>query len=118
MRALSAFVLAILTTTAVLAAPPNEAQTPKDKPAAPAEPVPICKLLTLEAPRGGMLEVEGEGFGKTPVVRIGGTVTRTIERRDKRVSVQIPRDSNGGKVTVQVGKTELDCGTLTIIGKN
>jgi hypothetical protein len=121
MRAAAAFVLAILTTTVVLAAPPGEAPAPKDKPAAPAvpaAPAATCKLLTPEAPRGGMLEVEGDDFGKTPVVRIGGTVTRTIERRDKRVSVQIPRDSNGGKVTVQVGKTELDCGSLTIIGKN
>lgn len=122
MRAFAALLLAFSTNVTALAAPPEPAPPPKggkgDKPAEPAEPQPSCKLLTPEAPRGGMLEVQGEGFGKTPLVRIAGKVTRTIERRDDRISVQIPRDSNGGEVTVQVGKARIVCGTLTIIGKD
>jgi hypothetical protein len=41
-----------------------------------------------------------------------------IERTETRIAVQIPRDSDGGPVTVKVGELEIACGTLTIIGKN
>jgi hypothetical protein len=97
-----------------LSAPP-EKPAPAEKPAAPAL---TCKLLTAEGPRGGRLEVEGEGFGKAPLVRIAGRVTRMIERTETRISVQIHRDSNGGAVSVKSGKLEAECGTLTIIGKD
>jgi IPT/TIG domain len=91
--------------------PPAE-QPPKPAPAA------SCTLLTPEGPRGGRLEVEGQGFGPAPLVRIGGKVCRMIERADSRIAVQIPADSNGGPVTIKTGKTELSCGTLAIIGKD
>lgn len=92
---------------------------PKIKPA-PAHEAPAltCKVLTTEAPRGGRLEVEGHGFGRAPLVRIGGKITRMIERTETRIAVQIPADSNGGPVTVIAGKQEATCGTLTIIGKD
>lgn len=92
---------------------PGKAETPK-----PAKPEPSCTLRTAEGPRGGRLEVEGWGFGKAPLVRIGSKVTRMIERTKTRIAVQIPRDSDGGAVTVKVGELEIACGTLTIIGKN
>jgi hypothetical protein len=90
---------------------PEDAE--KRKPAAPE-----CTLLTTDGPRGGRLEVEGRGFGKAPLVLIGGKVTRMIERTETRIAVQIPRDSDGGPVTVKVAELEIACGTLTIIGKN
>lgn len=89
----------------------------KDKSKAPPAG-PTCTLLTRQGPRGGRLEVEGQGFGKAPLVRIGGQVTRMIERTETRIAVQIPRDSDGGRVSVNVGALEVECGTLTIIGKN
>ena len=99
-----------------IAAPPEKpAPDAEKKPAAPAL---TCTLVSSEGPRGGRLEVEGEGFGKAPLVRIAGKVTRMIERTEKRISVQIPRDSDGGPVSVKSGKLEAECGTLTIIGKN
>ena len=107
--------MAALGAQGALAAPPK----PKvDAGAAKAPAGPTCKLITTEAPRGGRLEVEGSGFGKSPLVRIGGKVTRTIERTDNRIAVQIPANSDGGPVTVVVGKVETPCGTLTIIGRD
>jgi len=98
-------------------AAPTEKKAP-DAEKKPAPPSATCTLLTQEGPRGGRLEVEGQGFGKAPLVRIAGRVTRMIERTETRIAVQIPRDSDGGPVSVKVGELELPCGTLTIIGKN
>ena len=75
-----------------------------------------CTLLTKEAPRGGRLEVQGAKLGKSPVVKIGGAITRIIERPGDTIAVQIPRKSNGGEVVVRVEGTDVPCGTLTIIG--
>jgi hypothetical protein len=99
------------------ALPSPFAKPPAEQPPKPA-PAASCTLLTPEGPRGGRLEVEGQGFGQSPLVRIGGKVCRMIERTESRISAQIPADSNGGPVTVKTGKTELQCGTLTIIGKD
>jgi len=79
------------------------------------EPV-TCTLLTKEAPRGGRLEVEGEKLGKSPVVKIGGKVTRIIERPGDKIAVQIPPKSDGGAVVVRVNGDDIAWGTLTIIG--
>jgi hypothetical protein len=98
--------------------PAEKAPKTADKPKAPAAPALTCTLLTAEAPRGGRLEVEGAGFGKAPLVRIGGRVTRMIERTESKIAVQIHADSDGGPVTVHAGKVQATCGTLTIIGKN
>lgn len=91
-----------------------------EEPAAPVKPKagPSCKLQNEESPRGGRLDISGEGFGKAPVVRIGDKVARILERGEDRISVQVAADSDGGKVTVQVGKLTAECGTLVIIGKN
>jgi hypothetical protein len=97
------------------AEPPVKKPAPQ-KPAGP--PAPTCTLVSAEGPRGGRLEVEGENFGKAPLVRIAGKVTRMIERTPKGMAVQIPADSDGGPVTIKVGTLEASCGTLTIIGKN
>jgi hypothetical protein len=101
-----------------VSAPPEKPAPVKPGPAKPAAPPLTCTLLTVEAPRGGLLEVEGAGFGKAPLVRIAGRVTRMIERTETKISVQIHPDSDGGAVTVHAGKLEAACGTLTIIGKN
>lgn len=98
------------------------AEPPPKVPAAP-QPAPApaavrCKLLTAEAPRGGRLEVEGEQFGKTPVVRIGGRLARLLERSGARIAVQIPADSEGGLVTVDAHGQAADCGALVITGRN
>jgi hypothetical protein len=98
-----------------IAAPPEK--KPADAAPKPAA-APTCTLLTTEGPRGGRLEVEGLGFGKAPLVRIAGKITRLIERTETRIAVQIPRDSDGGPVTVKVADLEIACGTLTIIGRN
>jgi hypothetical protein len=87
-----------------------------EKPAAPAAEAVTCTLLTKEAPRGGRLEVEGAKLGKSPVVKIGGTVTRIIERPGDKIAVQIPKKSDGGPVIVLVDGKGVECGTLTIIG--
>jgi hypothetical protein len=97
-----------------LAAPPAK---PKSS-LAPKAPAIRCTLLTLEAPRGGRLEVEGQGFGQAPLVHIDGKVTRMIERTETRIAVQIPADSNGGVVNVTNGKLHAECGTLAIIGRD
>src|SRR5262245_64327037 len=99
----------------VAAPPEKKAPDAQKKPAAPSA---TCTLLTPEGPRGGRLEVEGQGFGKAPLVQIAGRVTRMIERTETRIAVQIPRDSDGGPVSVKIGTLEVACGTLTIIGKN
>jgi hypothetical protein len=110
------FVL-LLASLPYVAAPP--APKPAEKPQKAAAPSVSCTLLTTEAPRGGRLEVEGQNFGRAPVIRIGGRViNRILERTETKISVQIPADSDGGPVTVHAGKQDATCGTLTIIGKN
>lgn len=116
----------LLSTTVLGPSQPSSAQpigAPPQKPAPeadkkPAAPALTCRLLTEEGPRGGRLEVEGENFGKAPLVRIAGRVTRMIERTANKIAVQIPADSNGGPVSVKSGKLEAECGSLTIIGKD
>lgn len=87
-----------------------------NKPAKAPEPAVTCTLLTKEAPRGGRLEVQGGKLGKSPVVKIGGAVTRIIERPGDKIAVQIPTKSDGGAVVVLVDGKDIACGTLTIIG--
>jgi len=110
---LASTVFAVLASGLAYALPPQKA-APEEKPKA----APTCTLLTTEAPRGGRLEVEGTDFGKAPLVRIANRVTRIIERTETTIAVQIHKDSDGGEVTVQVGKARIPCGTLTIIGKD
>ncbi|HKP59475.1 MAG TPA: hypothetical protein VJV78_22285 [Polyangiales bacterium] len=94
-------------------APPTAARV-----AAPAPSGPKCKIEEPEQPRGGRLEVTGSGFGQTPLVRVAGKPLRMIERREDRLSVQIPADSDGGPVVVQADGRSEPCGRLVIIGKN
>ena len=124
-------VLALAFSAPALAQPPAP---PSDKGATPAPPKPVekekarapeaakekqaatCELLTKEAPRGGRLEVQGDKLGKSPVVKIGGVVTRIIEQPGDKIAVQIPKKSDGGEVVVRVDGSDVLCGTLTIIG--
>ena len=78
----------------------------------------VCSLAEPEQPRGGRLEVLSDAFGSAPVVRIDGKPARMIERREDRVSVQVPADSNGGPITLLHDGRSSTCGNLTIIGKN
>jgi len=112
------------------ATPPTAATAPADapKPApAPAAPAPqpeaaqvdpVCKLGEAEQPRGGRLDVLGDRFGSAPVVRIEGKPARILLRKQDRISVQIPADSNGGEITLLNDGKVASCGTLVIIGKN
>jgi hypothetical protein len=113
----------------VKAPPPKAAEAaapepPKATPAAPVqpppvqEPPPLCKLGEAEQPRGGKLDVLGERFGSAPVVRIAGKPARILIRKQDRISVQIPADSDGGPITLQDEGKSGSCGTLVIIGKN
>ena len=110
------------------ATPPSAANAPQQPPvAAPAAPAPqpeaaqvdpICKLGEPEQPRGGRLDVLGDRFGSAPVVRIEGKPARILLRKQDRISVQIPADSNGGEITLLNDGKVASCGTLVIIGKN
>lgn len=113
------------------ATPPSAATASTDpqKPpvAAPAAPAPqpeaaqvdpVCKLGEAEQPRGGRLDVLGDRFGSAPVVRIEGKPTRILLRKQDRISVQIPADSNGGEITLLNDGKVASCGTLVIIGKD
>jgi len=128
LRCMAALTLVLSSTALAQTAPPPDKKAapelPKPvekekKPAAapdkPKEQAVTCTLLTKEAPRGGRLEVEGK-LGKSPVVKIGGVVTRIIERPGDKVAVQIPRKSDGGEVVVLVEGKTVTCGSLTIIG--
>lgn len=100
---------------------PPPAAAAKVTPVAPApkpEPPPLCTLGEAEQPRGGKLDVLGEHFGSAPVVRIAGKPARILIRKQDRISVQIPADSDGGPITLQDEKKTGDCGTLVIIGKD
>lgn len=106
--------------TAAEASPPPAAAA-KVTPVAPAakpEPPPLCTLGEAEQPRGGKLDVLGERFGAAPVVRIAGKPARILIRKQDRISVQIPADSDGGAITLQDEGKSGDCGTLVIIGKD
>jgi hypothetical protein len=109
-------------TTAVPAPAPGTAGTPKPAAAAPAAAAkstgPKCSLEDPEQPRGGRLDVLGTNFGTSPLVRVAGKPVRMIERREDRISVQVPADSDGGPVAVQAQGVVQPCGTLVIIGKN
>lgn len=83
-----------------------------------AKAAPTCAIEEPEQPRGGRLDLIGSGFGQSPVVRIAGKPARMIERREDRLVVQVPVDSNGGAVTVQAQGQSQTCGSLVIIGKN
>lgn len=113
--------LVLAAQSSALAAPDKPAPTPPKKapekpPEKPPAPALACKLLTKEAPRGGRVEVQGHGFGRTPLVRIADRVVRILERSGDKIAAQIPRDSSGGPVSVQAGEHRAQCGTLTIIG--
>lgn len=98
---------------------PKPAPKPDEPPATPKKKAgPSCRLPSEEGPRGGRLIVEGDGFGRTPVVRIGDRITRILSRLDRTVSVQIPADSDGGPVTVEADGVRAACGWLTIVGKD
>jgi hypothetical protein len=101
-------------------APPVVAVSKVKPPPAAANGAPkrACTLAEPEQPRGGRLEVLSESFGSSPVVRIAGKPARMIERREDRVSVQVPADSNGGPITLLHDGRSSTCGNLTIIGKN
>jgi hypothetical protein len=109
------------TTTPPSAATPSAAN---EKPAAPApqpqaaQVEPVCKLGDAEQPRGGRLDVLGDRFGSAPVVRIAGKPARILIRKQDRISVQVPADSNGGEITLLNDGKVASCGTLVIIGKN
>jgi len=106
--------------TASEPAPPPAAAA-KVTPVAPVakpEPPPLCTLGEAEQPRGGKLDVLGERFGSAPVVRIAGKPARILIRKQDRISVQIPADSDGGLITLTDEKKNGDCGTLVIIGKD
>lgn len=106
--------------TAAEAAPPPAAAA-KVTPVAPAakpEPPPLCTLGEAEQPRGGKLDVLGDRFGAAPVVRIAGKPARILIRKQDRISVQIPADSDGGLITLQDEGKSGDCGKLVIIGKD
>ena len=62
--------------------------------------------------------MQGTAFGQTPIVRIGDKVTRILTRTADTISVQIPRDSDGGPITVEASGVRAPCGWLTIIGKD
>lgn len=106
------------------AAPADAQKPPAPAPAAPApqpeaaQVDPVCKLREAEQPRGGRLDVMGERFGSAPVVRIEGKPARILLRKQDRISVQIPADSNGGEITLLNDGKVASCGTLVIIGKN
>lgn len=108
----------------VAPAPAQLAQAPlRLKPADAPQPSaaatdPACSLLEPEQPRGGRLDVVGNRFGTAPVVRIAGRPARQLERRNDRISVQIPADSDGGPITLLNDGKALACGNLVIIGKN
>ena len=99
--------------------PPPKAPAPSPTPAPPkGKAPPSCRLPSEEGPRGGRLVVEGAGFGRTPLVRIGDRVTRILSRLEHAVAVQIPADSDGGPVTLEAGGVRAACGWLTIVGKH
>lgn len=106
--------LIALSVVGALGAPDNKPKPPEP----PKSPAITCTLRTTEAPRGGRIEVEGSGFGDVPLVRIAGAIARIIERRGNVIAVLVPRDSDGGAVSVQSGEARAKCGTLTIIGKD
>jgi hypothetical protein len=111
-----------------MAAAPSPPPAAKPVPAAPIAPQPAaaapkpagptCSLEEPEQPRGGRLDVLGSGFGQAPVVRIAAKPARMLERRNDRISVQVPADSDGGAVTLQSDGHSASCGNLVIIGKN
>jgi hypothetical protein len=80
--------------------------------------VPVCRLADNEQPRGGRLDVVGDRFGTAPVVRIAGKPARMLVRKQDRISVQVPADSNGGEITLLNDGKVFPCGTLVIIGKD
>ncbi|MET0390973.1 MAG: hypothetical protein ABW321_33690 [Polyangiales bacterium] len=108
-------------TSPATSAPPVKAihlpGQPQQPSAAAAVNVP-CSLAEAEQPRGGRLEIVGQGFGTSPVVRIAGKPVRMIERRAERISIQIPTDSDGGAITLLNDGRASHCGELVIIGKN
>ena len=101
---------------------PKSAKKAADSSEAPsgsaAEADPMCKLGEAEQPRGGRLDVLGDRFGSAPVVRIAGKPARILIRKQDRISVQVPADSNGGEITLLNDGKVASCGTLVIIGKN
>jgi hypothetical protein len=98
----------VVAVTKITPPPPTSTDGPKR----------ACTLAEAEQPRGGRLEVLSDAFGSAPVVRIDGKPARMIERREDRVSVQVPADSNGGPITLLHDGRSSTCGNLTIIGKN
>jgi hypothetical protein len=76
-----------------------------------------CRANTERAPRGGYITISGTGFGTGATVMIGGNIAAVSRARSGRVRAQVPRDSNGGAVTIRDGNRRARCGNLTIVGR-
>jgi hypothetical protein len=76
-----------------------------------------CRTNTERAPRGGYITVSGTGFGQGATVTIGGNMAAVSATQNGRLRAEVPRDSNGGQVSVRDGNRTANCGNLQIVGR-
>ena len=96
----------------------GERRNPQVEPARPSQPtMPVCRLATNVAPRGGILTITGRNFDRSLTVRIGGNFGSTVGVSPMRVTVQVPRNSRGGAVVIEQGGHTVTCGSLRTIGR-
>jgi hypothetical protein len=76
-----------------------------------------CKLKTPRLPAGSIMTLEGQGWGDSPTVMIGGSIAAVHRHDDKHIRARIPRNSRtGGDVVVKDDGEKTKCGRLSIIG--
>jgi hypothetical protein len=77
-----------------------------------------CRLVTGRAPAGGLVSLQGIGFNRSAVVRVGSNIVPVVSASARTISARVPRGMrSGGRVQVTVGGRAAACGNLTIIGR-
>lgn len=77
-----------------------------------------CRVLTAGVPAGGLVTVQGSGFGADTVIRVGADIIAVVARRPSEVSARMPRGArSGGIVSAESGGRRVSCGSVSIVGR-
>jgi len=63
---------------------------------------------------GGLVTIDGAGFGRATVVYIGGSVAVVRSRAPNRLTVQAPNSPGGGLVRIVDEGRNASCGQISI----
>ena len=74
----------------------------------------ICCVDIARASMGGIVSVQGVGWGANATVMIGGRPVEIVRRSAGNMSVRVPGNAGGGGVEIQDNGRTISCGNLSI----